>query len=84
MTDPHKIVYVLTHAYSDKSAFNVCGVTETLDVATTWYRANNENDVFVCDLNKPPTHPINALKGWREIERLPNDWEVLEGEQREQ
>jgi len=53
-------------AYSDKSGFNVCGVTLSDHVARTWYNANDENDVFVADTGEVALHYLNSIEGWRQ------------------
>jgi hypothetical protein len=38
--------FVLTHEYSDKSGFHICGVTKSFEVAVAWYRGNDENHIY--------------------------------------
>jgi hypothetical protein len=58
-------VYVLTHEYSDKSSFSICGVTEDVNIARTWIQGGPENHIYKIPLNQIlPTHPRS--NGWSE------------------
>lgn len=59
------MVYVLTFEYSDKSAFRVCGVTESHEVAEAWFRANDETNVYAIAKGDLTTRWIDGLDGWR-------------------
>ena len=60
------VVYVLVHAYSDRSAFHVCGITKERIVAETWFNANSDNDVFECKDGASPRDPMkDPIVGWR-------------------
>lgn len=65
------IVYVLTHEFSDKSGFHVCGVTDSNHVAMTWTRAGDENKVYACDLNGTPAFWLEGLRPWDKEKRKP-------------
>ena len=38
--------FVLTQEYSDRSAFNICGVTQNMTVALAWVQSGDENHVY--------------------------------------
>jgi hypothetical protein len=61
------VIFVLVHAYYDRSGFNVCGVTDDSAVAKAWYQANDENDIYEVELNTLPACWNEGLKGWREM-----------------
>jgi hypothetical protein len=63
------VVYVLTHEYSDRSGFDVCGATELPIVADTWYKANDENNVYTLDTNISAKRWTEGVKGWKQKER---------------
>lgn len=66
------MIYVMAHEYSDKSGLAVCGATEDSSVAVAWYRANDENNVYVLNPKVNVTHWMEGVKGWRQEERERN------------
>jgi hypothetical protein len=48
------MIFILTHEYSDKSGFKVCGITENPVVADAWRKADNsmQTKVYVGTLDK--------------------------------
>ncbi len=59
------MVYVLTHEYADKSGFHICGVTESSLVADTWFRANDENNIYEFnEIDLPPQNWMTGVRGW--------------------
>jgi len=60
------MIYVLTHEYCDKSATHICGITDSTLVATAWYRANSENNVYALGLNADPAEFDQGRMGWRQ------------------
>lgn len=44
-------VYVLINAYSDKSGFCVCGVTQSEEVMSAWTKASDQTSSVKCDLD---------------------------------
>lgn len=59
-------VYVLTHEYSDKSAFYICGVTVHLDLAMAWINGGDDTHAYKIPFNKTlPRHPRS--QGWPEF-----------------
>lgn len=62
-------MYLLTFEYSDRSSFNVCGITDNELVADAWYHANDETNVYVVAMNEEPTHWMVGIKGWRQLDR---------------
>ena len=61
-------MYVLVHSYFDKSAFHICGCTEKLVVATTWYNSGDENDVYETVVDEVKEW-CTGYKSWRQNER---------------
>lgn len=59
-------VYVLTHEYSDRSGFSICGVTEEIAVANAWYQANDETNVYEASVSTSPNHWMEGIEGWRQ------------------
>lgn len=60
-------VYVLTHEYSDKSGYQICGATENYVVAMAWHRGGSENHVYHVTLD----HILDiapASEGWPQWE----------------
>ncbi len=51
------MIYVLTHEYSDKSGFAICGVTQHPELALAWKNANDENKVY-------PIPQLDETRGW--------------------
>lgn len=62
------ILYVLTHEYSDRSGFSICGITADYDVAIAWYRANDEANVYQIDYGQV-NHWMSGSIGWRVHDR---------------
>lgn len=58
--------YILVHRYADKSAFHICGATTVRDVATAWYEATDETDVFEVQLNGTISNYSEGVEGWRQ------------------
>jgi len=44
-------ILVLTHEYSDKSGFGICGVTRNMTVAMAWSCGGDENHVYALDID---------------------------------
>ena len=63
------MIFVLTHEYSDHSGFTICGVSANRDLATAWYRANDENNVYVFDEGEGVEFWSTGKKSWRIQER---------------
>lgn len=64
------MTFVLTHEYSDKSGFTICGVTATYAVAAAWYNANDENNVYAVTLEENAVHWMKGHKSWREERKI--------------
>jgi hypothetical protein len=60
--------YVLTHEYSDKSGFHVCGLTESPAVVDAWMSAGKGE----CKAYKVvPDVIAKAHEGYKELEEKP-------------
>lgn len=60
--------FILTHEYSDKSSFHVCGLTENPAVVDAWKSAGGSD----CKAYKiVPDVLADAAKGYAEIEAKP-------------
>jgi hypothetical protein len=59
------VIYILTHEYSDKSGFDVCGATTSHVQAWTWLRANYENNVYQIQENASPKPYDQGYEGWK-------------------
>jgi hypothetical protein len=66
---PVIVSFVLTHEYSDRSAFSICGITDNHSIATTWFNANDENNVYEIPQQVPPTNWMDGYKGWKEVKK---------------
>lgn len=59
-------IFVLTHEYSDKSHFQICGVTGDFPVVYAWLAGGNENHAYRVPLNQIKyVHP--SSDGWPEF-----------------
>jgi hypothetical protein len=63
MSEPERIL-VLTHEYSDKSGFSICGVTRNMAVAMAWCYGNFDNHVYALDMDVifPATAGVKEIK----------------------
>lgn len=64
------MIYVLIHAYTDRSATRVCGATTLVEVAKAWYAGNDENDVVEFGEHADVVPKELAPPGWREQKKV--------------
>lgn len=58
-------VFILTHEYSDKSHFQICGVTQNDAVMLAWINGGEDTHAYKVPLEQIlPTHPRSG--GWPE------------------
>lgn len=56
-------VFVLTHEYSDRSSFTICGVTESRLVAHTWINGSYDTHAYKVPIDQiMKAHP--GSDGW--------------------
>jgi hypothetical protein len=61
-----KEIFVLTHEYSDKSRFQICGATEDLIVVYTWLAGGESNHAYRIPVDQMKSvHPQSD--GWPEF-----------------
>jgi len=59
-------IYVLTHEYSDKSRFQICGVTQTLGIVYAWISGGDSNHAYRIPMDQiKAVHPMSD--GWTEF-----------------
>ena len=61
------MIYVLTHEYSDKSGFSICGITENPKFAAAWADANDENNVYPIEELDQTMHWMKGFDSWKQV-----------------
>lgn len=59
------MTYILTHEYSDRSGFTICGVTELRKMAECWFNANDENNVYFIQDESIVKHWMEGYESWK-------------------
>jgi hypothetical protein len=61
------VIYVLTHEYSDRSAFSICGVTENREIAEAWAHGNDENNIYPVPSMDETKNWMTGFAGWNSM-----------------